>query len=656
MARAPRQVGDRIVIGAVDGTTSLKKYDLVPAQNNYSYTVESEEDVRPGQQVSVPITFHGGLPEARYDPVRSPGPWYATGLITERPNYIYATPIVVDTTLTGAANPPMYYFEEPVGDSGADDGEFRIYAIAQEAAETNVYKVSEDQDNFGTLLNTRTISTTPTQPCGQPAKWNNGSNTRWYHGNGDNDTIERLDAIASGTSNDTWTAAAAADARLLQVVGNRLMRSTNENQVSLLPRAGDPLTEASWGSDFFVGEVSAQITALGEAGGLAYVAKEDGFYEWDTVGQPVNIFPEIGFAPRNGQGMKYWHGGFMIPAKSGLWWTRTGSPVGPDSNPNSLNLNLSTGIIETGRNGRWGGVFPYGKYLFAIYQATATNSVLFAGVERDTQLHPPGWGPLVWHVVASYAGDLNDFSGCHVSERSEANPGVVTEYPYVWFPKGDNLSHQQRDHDGSPFISYAAQSNLDSGTQVAYASDIDFGFPRVLKQFRKVDGFSEALVTGHAFQIKVGIDGNSIANLGSALGSSDDGYWERFFTQDSSDTGRYLTLGFSWSSSGDITDVTHALLKDIRVHAVLLPDTAQVWTFNFWVADGMVKTAKKLRSELEAFLQDLKQYELPDGDKINGVMTGIRLLRADEIRDLFPDMQPPAKYILQATVREMVSS
>lgn len=603
--------------------------------------------------------MHGGLPASHYDPERAPGPWYANGLVTERPNAIYATPLITTVTLTGSLAPAMYFFEEPVDDAGADEGEYRNFVICVESGEVNVYKVSEDMDNFGTLLNTKTFTATSTQPMGQPAKWNDGTNTEWYLPLGDNGKINKLTGIASGTAADTWSAGTnTADARLLQVVGNRLMRATNENRVSLLPRAGNPTADASWGSDFFVGDPSAQITALGEAGGLAYIAKEDGFYEWDTVGQAVNIFPEIGFAPRNGQGMVYWHGGFVIPARSGLWWTRTGAPIGPDSNPNSLFLSKSLGLIETARNGMWGGLFPFGKYLFALYQARGTSSVLFAGVERDPQLHPPGWGPLVWHAVASFGGSLANFHGCYVSQRSEADVGAVDEYPYVWYPSGSaNVRYQQRDHDGSPFISYAAQSNLSAGTQVAYVSNIDFGFPRIRKQFRMVDGYTENLITGHAWQLRVGVDGASTTSLGADLTvTNDDGYFQRFWTQDSGDVGRYLTFGLQWSSSGDITDVTHPYVRDVRIHAVLLPTSAQVWTFNFFVEDGTAKTAKKLRSELEGYLQDLKQYELPDGDTINGVMVGLRLLRADEIRDLNPDKQPPPKYVLQATVRQMVSA
>ncbi|KKK96118.1 hypothetical protein LCGC14_2665990, partial [marine sediment metagenome] len=81
------------------------------------------------------------------------------------------------------------------------------------------------------------------------------------------------------------THSADADARHLKVVGNTLVRSTNENQVSILPRASDPMTEADWGGGFFAGDVSHDITELGEAGGLSYIAADNAFFEWDLVGE-----------------------------------------------------------------------------------------------------------------------------------------------------------------------------------------------------------------------------------------------------------------------------------------------------------------------------------------------------------------------------------
>ncbi|KKK88330.1 hypothetical protein LCGC14_2744250, partial [marine sediment metagenome] len=278
-----------------------------------------------------------------------------------------------------------------VNDSGADDGQPVLYVIANEAAEINVYKISLALGDFGTLLNTKTFAITPTQPCGKPVEWNDGSNTRWLLPLGDNGFIQRLDSVVSSTASDTWTSDNA-DARHLKIVDSQLLRSTDENQVSILSNGVSAIDENSWASDFPVGDKSSNITELGEASGLGYIAKEDGFYEWDLEGEAANVFPEIGNAPRNGQGMLYWHGGFLIPTAQ-LWWTRTGEPVGGDSNPNNRANHPSLGTNDYLKHGRWHGLAAIGGYVYGVY--TTSNSglgVVLQGHERE-ESDPPGWGP-----------------------------------------------------------------------------------------------------------------------------------------------------------------------------------------------------------------------------------------------------------------------
>lgn len=660
MTRAPRQIGDKVVIVAVDGTTSPKTYELIPAQNNYHYELATEEPgVQSNQPLSWPLSFHAGAGYGKYHPAKSPGFVLGGAFGTNEPNVIRMPPATTEITLDNDGAPVQYSFEATVNDSGADDGQPVLYLIAPEAAEINVYKISMDSGDFGTLLNTKTFATTPTQPCCRPVEWNNGSATEWYLGLGDNGKINKLTSIVSGTSADTWsTGTNTADARHLKVVGNELVRSTDENNVSTLPEGGDPTNESEWSGNFGVGGASSNITELGEASGLGYIAKEDGFYEWDLVGEATNIFPEIGKATRNGQGMVYWHGGFLIPSDSGLWWTRTGKPVGPDSNPNNRgNHGTATGD-DLLRHGRWMGLAPFGPYIYGMYaDGSLTSMVLLQGHERDVD-DPPTWGPIIWQTVAFDKSSVTDFHGIIITETSEFSS--TETHPVIWYGGGntggaqiewtflakDGATPSKR---GEVDLQTAAQA-----TQGLVSGDFDFGFPRTLKQLRKIDGWAEDFTTtDYVVSFNVHRDGGSTQQVGSV---NSDGFFELFFTQDDKDTAYSIQVILSWAPLSTLTDTGGPHVRDVMVHAVALPDTAQVWTFNFLAEDQSSKTAKKIRSELEGYLQDLKQYELPDGDKINGVMTGLRLLRADEIRDLKPDMQPPPKYVLQAQVRQMVSS
>ncbi|KKK70594.1 hypothetical protein LCGC14_2922420, partial [marine sediment metagenome] len=367
------------------------------------------------------------------------------GIGTHHLGFITA-PLAANTvTLTGAANPPQYFFEATVNDSGADDGQPVLYVIAPEAAEINIYKISLDSGDFGTLLNTKTQSVTPTQPMGRPAEWNDGSNTYWRLGLGDTtNDFTSLTSIVSGTAADTWTSGTDADARHLQLYGNKLARSTQANEISLLANGVDPETEANWGDEFPVGDARTNITELGEAGGFLYMAKEDGFYEWDGVGDAQNILPEIGRATRNGQGMIYWHGGFLIPGNQ-LWWTRTGKPVGPDSNPNNEGNSSSLSSNVFVKHGRWSALAPIGEYIYASY-VVGSASVMWA---RERDVHdPPGWGPLIWNLLDNLTADLDDFHGMFITETSEFSASELR--PCLWVTESNNFAYYFLDKNGAP--------------------------------------------------------------------------------------------------------------------------------------------------------------------------------------------------------------
>jgi hypothetical protein len=646
MARAPSDIGDELGVSATSGSGKIS-YPLTRVPNNVSYeTVSEQAEAEPNQPLIVPLSFHGGLTYSRYDP-RTAGSLTGHGVLGHLPNVLHAARNPTVVTLTGAANPPNYFFETTVNDAGADDGQPVLYIIANEAAEINVYKVSLDSGDFGTLLNTKTFAITPTQPCGRPAEWNDGSNTRWLVPLGDNGFIQRLDSVVSGTASDTWTGDNA-DARHLKVVDNQLIRSTNENQISILSRGTSAIAEANYGGDFFAGDVSSNITELGEASGLGYIAKEDGFYEWDLEGEAANVFPEIGDITRNGQGMVYWHGGFMIPSNQ-LWWTRTGKPVGPDSNPNNEGNSSSLSSNVFVKHGRWNGLAPIGEYIYALYVPSSGTAFIMWARERDVH-DPAGWGPLIWHTLDQLTGDFDDFHGIFITETSEFSSSELR--PCLWTSTSNNIAYYFLDKNGAPT---SRRGNIDVATTGQLRSGfIDAGSPRVLKQLQYIDGWAEDMQSGHSWQLSVYRDGGSSTGVGSTI--TEDGYFQRFWTQDTADTARGFLFMVDWAATDNLTSQNGPLLRDLQVHLVALPNVTREWTFLFAVEDEQSKTAKKIRSELEAYVGDLKKYTLPDRDVFNGVMGRPRMLRADEINRLTPRNQEPPHYVIAASVREMSGS
>ncbi|KKL09502.1 hypothetical protein LCGC14_2565230, partial [marine sediment metagenome] len=168
MTRAPSDIGDKLKVSALDDSGPIS-YPLARIPNNVSYdTVSEQPEVEPNQPLAWPMTFHGGISYSKYDPEVG-GALSSSGILASERNVLRAPVLATIVALTGAANPPNYYFDTAVNDGGADDGQPVLYIIANEAAEINVYKISMDSGDFGTLLNTKTFAVTPTQPCGSPA-------------------------------------------------------------------------------------------------------------------------------------------------------------------------------------------------------------------------------------------------------------------------------------------------------------------------------------------------------------------------------------------------------------------------------------------------------------------------------------------------------
>lgn len=504
---------------------------------------------------------------------------------------------------------------------------------------------------FGHLLNHFAKAETPTEPMGKPAR---GLNNRWYLGRGDDsEYIQRLDSVASATANDTWTVSADADARHLQVVGNRVARSTGKDEVCLLSRGSEGNTEASWGGEHYVGEGYFEITDLQEASGLLYVMKENGVFEWDLLGtDPENIFPAIGQSSRNGQGSCYWHGGFLIPTATGLWWTLTGEPVGPDSNPNNTGSHISLGTgIDYLKGGRWHGVWPYGPYVYGIYlTSTLTTAAIMWGRERDDN-DPLGWGPIIWHVIDIVTADDADFHGIYVAETAEFASGDIR--PCLFYPHGNKVRYQWLDNDGAPA---RRRGNIDLGTTGKVIGGVfDFGFPQVTKQLCFIEGWAEdfGTVVG-SFQFNVYRDSETGAEAVDASPTiTADGYFKKSWTQDTDDTARSMLPEVVWTGTSSLTSTNGPHLRDVKIHAKLQPAVTRIWTFLMAVEDKREKTGKKKLAELEACIGDLKKYELPDGRSFNGVMDKPRLMRDDEIAQLKESNQEMPKFVMVVPVREM---
>jgi hypothetical protein len=519
----------------------------------------------------------------------------------------------------------------------------RLYIISVEPHEVNAYKLSLEASDFSTLLNTKTWTVTTTSPMGRPAEWTSGGSTVWLAPLGDNGKIDSLTTVAATTSNDTWSGGTDANARHLLVVKDQLYRLDGANQINILPRNTDPETDSGWTGAHYVGDAGFKVTDLAQVGGVASIPKEDGLWEFDGVASATNILPELGIADHNGQGLSYGRGGFFVPGVAGLYWTRTGEPVGPESHDDTHTANdPSIGAGEYFKHGRWMGTANYNGHFYGLYVNSAGTTGFIAWAYPVNQQ----WR---FHVLASVTADFDEFHGIHVSETSRFTDKEIR--PCLWFANGNDISYIWLDKNGAPML---RRGDVDvAAAATATSGRIDFGYPRVLKQLHYISGWADDMVTSNTFTCKVYRDGATDAEtVGSAV--SADGYFDEYFTQDTDDTCRSLLFSAVWAASGDTTDLNGPHLRDVQIHAVLQPAVTRVWEFLVVAEDTGSRTAKAIRTNWEGYIGDLLKFELPDGDSFNGVASPLELLRPDEVRDLFN--QDPPSYVFRATVREMPSS
>ena len=529
-----------------------------------------------------------------------------------------------------------------------------LYANSVEDGEVNSYKVSLDDANFGTLLVTKTWSHVTTKPMGRCAEWYDGTQTDWWQPLGDNAKLQRLSAIASGSSADTWTPAtdATANSRHLVNVKDQLYELHGDNEIGILDRGNDPGTNANWGRGHYVGSGAVKVTDLAQVSGLCYLSVEDGFYEFDGVGTARNILPEIGRAERNGQGLSYGRGGFFVPGVASLYWSLTGQPIGPDSFDDEHTANdPSIGIDQYFKHGRWNGTYSYNGHFYGIYVDSSGTSAFIVWA------YPVGdkWR---WQTIASVTADFNDFHGIYVAETSKFSASEVR--PCLFFANGNDLSWIWLDKNGAPML---RRGDIDlHGSAVVISGRIDFGYPRVNKQLTYISGWAEDFVAAadhHVFRLFVYRDGGNLEQVSSSItgdGTDDGRYFTNWWTQDSNDECRSLLFMLLWTGTNSLTGQSGPRLRDMQIHAILKPATTRLWNFLISAKDDTSRTAKTIRSDLEGYLNDLKLFKTPFEDAFSGMLTDLTLLRADEINALTPRGQSPPHFIFRATVREMPSA
>lgn len=378
-----------------------------------------------------------------------------------------------------------------------------------------VIKFSLSYDDFANL-ETGFHSLSPLTVPGQPVRYQG----YWWFPMGDNQKARRLQVVGSGAiANDTLDATATAlgadhFTNLGSQVAASLKHSGNDaGGMRILKEDGDIGTEADWGPAFQVGDKLERAAGLRSLAGLSFVLNVEGLYSFDKNARARlvfedfrawrHVFDNISIVP--------WHGGLALSHPTGLlFWEPGKLPVNIGLNADVGGSAIPPAGPPTLRGGRYHGLAPAGRFLYAIYQpdisSTAVN--VMVGYPREGSPYD-----LIWQQLTTSAlQDTDHMLGCFVSVSSKP---VSAEYvtPTLWYGNGPQLRYKVLSTAGSPFRS-RADTHVVEAAGDAYMSELMFERPTDMSEMVV---YTQNMVAGDEWQLKFLADGEEETNLGPPI-------------------------------------------------------------------------------------------------------------------------------------------
>src|SRR3990170_2645805 len=264
---------------------------------------------------------------------------------------------------------------------------------------TNMFRYNYDTSGGPSLAGTQAIASATA--IGQPAKLSG----KWYAGMGNGTFAYRLDDASSDTGwvITTWKAGHLSNFQkgILPTAARSNTASTNIvdiNDISTPGNVGDNWTESQK-----VGDSTTAITALVEAAGQLYVAKEDSLYEFGTEAESRNAIPFLSRGKvdsDNGKGTIAFGNIIIYPSKDGLWRYiigRSALPIGA----NTLRRFRAPAAITVPKGGRHAQAVYAGEYLYVLLNDGQASHLLQGRFRQpddtpghETILHPVLYIPI----------------------------------------------------------------------------------------------------------------------------------------------------------------------------------------------------------------------------------------------------------------------
>ena len=264
---------------------------------------------------------------------------------------------------------------------------------------TNMFRYNYDTSGGPTLAGTQAIASATA--IGQPAKLSG----KWYAGMGNGTFAYRLDDASSDTGwvITDWKAGHLSTFQKGILPTAARSNTTNTNVVDINDISAGGNVADAWTSDSQkVGDSTTAITALVEAAGNLYVAKEDSLYEFGTEAESRNAIPFLSrgkIDSENGKGTIAFGNIIIYPSKDGLWRYiigRSALPIGV----NTLRRWRAPAAISIPKGGRHAQAVYSGEYIYVLLNQV--GSYLLQGRFRQSD-DTPGH-EIILHPVLTLPG------------------------------------------------------------------------------------------------------------------------------------------------------------------------------------------------------------------------------------------------------------
>lgn len=365
-------------------------------------------------------------------------------------------------------------------------------------------------------------------------------------------------------------------------------------------------TNGNWTADYTIGDPTGKIEQVFCHNRWDYVLKDEGLYSFDKdTSQESNLLTDLkAFKSAENRAYAEWYDHVLVCTYAGLYrYIQQGAARPTGTEELEMNEGPLLNVYPTA-------VAAFGKWAYVALYKASSNTTYIAMMRRAREGDATLGAPLtITSIIDSFTGYCRVMRICTLSGS-----------PELWYGRDVDVSYISLSRDGRP-VTYR-----DSGTTKVWLSPTDLGSPMTVKYFRAVEVKGRNASAARTIQFKAAMDEGSLANVGSTITAFTNGFARRFWTRDSSDSGRVMQMYFEMvSNSTSTAPEVRDIILDYEERPEMVAGGVATLRFRDFDSEGDYssrETAKQARERLESYL-DGKPVNITDqyGDTWIGALS-----------------------------------